>query len=277
MGPSLAFPRFLFMKSFFSSAAPAWCRFGAAAFVLVSLTNVASAVSVATNTFENPTLPLKVSVAHSGSGSFAQTTVVTHAQPFYLSPFGSGGDLVRGVEAYTRGLQMDPQHLRIGIYANMVDFQQLQPPAIGTIAVDVPDISTQLIDFGAPTVTTFSDVSGAYWTARFTPRLLSNHFLPSSSSPYWIVYSLVADQILELDGVASDLRFPESTRSDYFFNGSDPVTPSWLTQNRSVAVSIEYLAVPEIDPSSFGSALSLAIGAIALCERRRLRGCASAS
>ena len=65
------------MKSFFSSAAPAWCRFGAAAFVLVSLTNVASAVSVATNTFENPTLPLKVSVAHSGSGSFAQTTVVT--------------------------------------------------------------------------------------------------------------------------------------------------------------------------------------------------------
>ena len=44
-----------------------------------------------------------------------------------------------------------------------------------------------------------------------------------------------------------------------------------------MAVSIEYLAVPEIDPSSFGSVLSLAIGAIALCERRRLRGCASAS
>ena len=277
MGPSFAFPRFLFMKSFFSSAVPVWCRFGAAAFVLVSLTSVASAESVATNTTNSTRLPLQTSVSHTGSGLGSRTDVIAHAQPFYLSPFSSGGDLVRGVEAYTRGLQMDPLNLRIGIYANMVDFQQLQPPAIGTIAVDVPDISLELIEFGAPTVTTFSDVSGAYWTARFTPRLLSNHFLPSTSSPYWIVYSLVADQILELDGVASDLRFPESTRSDYFFNGSDPVTPSWLTQDRSVAVSIEYLAVPEIDPSSFGSALSLAIGAIALCERRRLRGCASAS
>jgi len=265
------------MKSFFSSAVPAWCRFGAAAFVLVSLTNVASAVSVASNTSNDKRLPLQTSVSHTGSGPGARTDVIAHAQPFYLSPFSSGGDLVRGVEAYTHGLQMDPLNLRIGIYANMVDFQQLQPPAIGTIAVDVPDISLELIEFGAPTVTGFSDVSGAYYTAIFTPRPFSNHFLPSSSSPYWIVYSLVADQILELDAVASDLRFPESTRSDYFFNGSDPVTPSWLTQNRSVAVSIEFRAVPEIDPSSFGSALSLAIGAIALCERRRLRGCASAS
>jgi len=258
------------MKSFFSSAAQTWCRFGAAAFVLVSLTNVASAVSVATNTTHSTRLPLQTSVSHTGSGPGSRTDVIAHAQPFYLSPFSSGGDLVRGVEAYTHGLQMDPLNLRIGIYANMVDFQQQQP-------VDVPDISLELIEFGAPTVTTVSDVSGAYYTAIFTPRLLSNHFLPSSSSPYWIVYSLVADQILELDGVASDLRFPESTRSDYFFNGSDPATPTWLTQDRSVAVSIEYVAVPEIDPSSFGSVLSLAIGAIALCERRRLRGCASAS
>ena len=280
MGPSFAFPRFLFMKSFFSSAVPAWCRFGAAAFVLVSLTSVASAESVATNTTNSTRLPLQTSVSHTGSGLGARTDVIAHAQPFYLSPFSSGGDLVRGVEAYTRGLQMDPLNLRIGIYANMVDFQQLQPPAIGTIAVDVPDISLELIEFGAPTVTTFSDVSGAYWTARFTPRLLTNDFLLSSSSPYWIVYSLFApilDQELFLDGVASGLRFPESTRTAFTFNGSDPVTPSWLTQDRSVAVSIEYLAVPEIDPSSFGSALSLAIGAIALCERRRLRGCASAS
>ncbi len=265
------------MNSFFASAARVWCRVGATAFVLVSLTNVASAVSVATNTLNNPALPLKVSLSHTGSGPGSRTDIITHAQPFHLSPVGSQGDIIRGVEAYTHGLQMDPQNLRIGIYANMVDFQQLQPPAIGTIAVDVPDLSTALIEFGTPTVTTFSDVSGTSWTARFTPRVLSNHFLPSNASPYWIVYSLVADQELFLDGVASGLPFPESTRAEYFFNGSDPVTPSWVTQGRAVAASIEYVAVPEIDPSSFGSALSLVVGAIALCERRRLRGCASAS
>lgn len=44
-----------------------------------------------------------------------------------------------------------------------------------------------------------------------------------------------------------------------------------------VTIGFRLMSVPEIDPSSFGSALSLAIGAIALCERRRLRGCASAS
>ena len=220
---------------------------------------------IATNTAENDAPSLRVS---RGTGLYEW-----HAEPFRLV---SGAARISFAAAYTTNT--DPSDLRIGIYGNAIDVQSVAPPAIGSYLVDVPDMSNELIHFAAPNVSSISDGFDVFWTALFasvgvTP---SDIILPGSSSPYWIVYSLAQDGVLDLDGVASQSNFSlpyfgESAKTDESSGGV------WTIQNRAVAASIEYNAVPEIDPSSAGSALSLVMGAIALLERqsRRLRRCAS--
>ncbi len=253
------------MSSILFSSIRAWSRLGVATLVVMVLAQQASAVGLtATNTTESDAAPV---VLLRGTGIYTK-----HAEPFRLTSDGSSAR-ISFVEAYTTNA--NPFDLRIGIYANTLDFQTLPPPAIGTIAVDVPDMSQELIHFAAPIVTSINDGFDTFWTAQFAAIGVGpgDITLPSSSSPYWIVYSLANDGTLDLDGVAaqSSLSVPyfgDSARTDHLSGGQ------WTIQNRAVAASIEYVAVPEIDPSSVASALSLLVGAIALGERRsrRVRG-----
>jgi len=259
------------MTSTLISTARLWSRFGVATLVVLALTQASWGVGLtATNTNESPAAPLRPS---KGPGTFVQ-----HAEAFRLSTFGSS-DRISFVGAYTTN--DDPSDLRIGIYASKLDSYELPPPAIGSVEFAVPDMSKEMIRFSAPVVSSISDGFDTFWTARFASIGATPSDIILPGGVHWIVYSLANDGSLDLDGVASQSNIPEV----YF--GDSAVTDqasagSWTIQSRAVAASIEYEAVPEhavpeIDPSSFASALSLVVGAIALCERRRLRGCALAS
>ena len=242
-----------------------------ATLVVLALTQASWGVGfVATNTAENDAAPLRV---EKGPGTFVQ-----HAEAFRLTSFRSS-ERINFVEAYT--MNADPSALRIGIYASKLDGYELPPPAIGFVEFAVPDMSKEVIHFSAPIVSSINDGFDTFWTARFASIGATPSDIMLPGGVHWIVYSLANDGILDLDGVAAQSNIPE-----IYFGDSAVTTEasagSWTIQGRAVAASIEYgavpeVAVPEIDPSSFGSALSLAVGAIALCERRRLRGCASAS
>jgi hypothetical protein len=106
------------------------------------------------------------------------------------------------------------------------------------------------------------------FTASGLPTLTSN-------SAYWIV-----------------LRGIGSGSADWqFTDGSGTVSPNWQTLSSAFRTSLggawnvsstqPYMmtinataasAVPEIDPASFGSALSLVLGSLTLLERRRRQG-----
>jgi hypothetical protein len=105
------------------------------------------------------------------------------------------------------------------------------------------------------------------FTASGLPTLTSN-------SAYWIV-----------------LRGIGSGSADWqFTDGSGTVSPNWQTLSSAFRTSLggawnvsstqPYMmtvnatpqAVPEIDPASFGSALSLVLGSLAILERRRRQG-----
>ena len=259
------------MTSTLTSTARLWSRFGVATLVVLALTQASWGVGfVATNTTQSDAAPLRLS---KGPGTFVQ-----HAEGFRLSSFQSS-ERINFVEAYTTNA--DPSDLRIGIYASRLDGYALPPPAFGVVEFPVPDVSKEVIRFAAPIVSSINDGFDTFWTARFASIGATPSDIMLPGGVHWIVYSLANDGILDLDGVAAQSNIPE-----IYFGDSAVTTEasagSWTIQGRAVAASIEYgalpeVAVPEIDPSSFGSALSLVVGAIALCEQRRLRGCASAS
>ena len=106
------------------------------------------------------------------------------------------------------------------------------------------------------------------FTASGLPTLTSN-------AAYWVV----------LRGIAS------GSADWQFTNGSGTVSPNWQTLSNgyrtslggawNVSSSQPYMmtinattsaAVPEIDPASFGSALSLVLGSLSLLGRRRRQG-----
>lgn len=139
----------------------------------------------------------------------------------------------------------------------------------GTIAVDI-----------------YSDASGTPGTSLGTLTnpgsflLGSNTFQASgiptlaSASSFWVV--LRGDGVGTVDwrytndtptGVGSSTNTNFSTTSGASWAGVSTGTPYMMTVNATPAS-----AVPEIDPASFGSALSLVLGSIAILERRRRQG-----
>ena len=96
----------------------------------------------------------------------------------------------------------------------------------------------------------------------------------ASASSFWVVLRGVgastANWLYTSDtptGVGSSTNTNFSTTAGASWAGVSTGTPYMMTVNATAAS-----AVPEIDPASFGSALSLVLGSLAILERRRRQG-----
>ena len=148
---------------------------------------------------------------------------------------------------------------------NSVVLNFLSAP-LGTIAVDIySDASgTPSTNLGALT-NPGSFVAGTNtFSATGIPTL-------ASSSSFWVVLRGVGGTVNWLytgdtpTGVGSSTNTNFSTTSGASWAGVSTGTPYMMTINATPQ------AVPEIDPASFGSALSLVLGSLAVLERRRRR------
>ena len=137
---------------------------------------------------------------------------------------------------------------------------------LGTIAVDI--YSNNVDQPGAPLGTlTNPGIFGAgsnTFTASGIPTL-------ASASSFWVVLKGIGASSVNWlytsdtpTGVGSSMNTNFSSTAGASWAGLSSDTPYMMTVNATAAS-----AVPEIDPASFGSALSLVLGSLAIVERRR--------
>jgi len=140
---------------------------------------------------------------------------------------------------------------------------------LGTIAVDI--YSNNVDKPGAPLGTLTnpgSFVAGSNtFTASGIPTL-------ASASSFWVVLKGIgastANWLYTSDtptGIGSSMNTNFSTNAGASWAGLSSTQPYMMTVNATAAS-----AVPEIDPASFGSALSLVLGSLTILERRRRQG-----
>jgi hypothetical protein len=151
-------------------------------------------------------------------------------------------------------------------------------------------LNSVVLDFvaaplGSIAVDIYSDASGTPGTSLGTLTnpgsflLGSNTFsatgIPTlaASSSFWVVLrgigASTADWLYTGDtptGVGSSTNSNASGNAGASWAGLTSGSPYMMTINATPQ------AVPEIDPASFGSALSLALGSLAILERRRRQG-----
>jgi hypothetical protein len=149
------------------------------------------------------------------------------------------------------------------------------------------DLNSVVLDFvaaplGSIAVDIYSDASGTPGSSLGTltsPGSFgagSNTFTASgiptlaSASSFWVVLRGIGSGTVDWNwtsdtpsGVGSTTNTNASGNSGQTWGGVVSGTPYMMTVNATPS------AVPEIDPASFGSALSLALGSLAILERRR--------
>jgi hypothetical protein len=137
---------------------------------------------------------------------------------------------------------------------------------LGTIAVDI--YSNNLNQPGAPLGTLTNPGSFAAGSNTFSASGIPTL---ASASSFWVVLRGVgagtANWLYTGDtptGVGSSTNTNFSTNAGASWAGLSTGTPYMMTVNATAAS-----AVPEIDPASFGSALSLVLGSLTILERRR--------
>ena len=140
---------------------------------------------------------------------------------------------------------------------------------LGTIAVDIySDASgTPSTNLGTLTNPGSFGAGSNTFSAAGIPTL-------ASASSFWVVLRGVGSGSVGWNwtndtptGLGSSMNTNLSGNSGQTWGGLVSGTPYLMTVNATAAS-----AVPEIDPASFGSALSLVLGSLAIIERRRRQG-----
>jgi hypothetical protein len=140
----------------------------------------------------------------------------------------------------------------------------------GTISVDIRSDVSGTPGSSLGTLTnpgSFVVGSNTFTASALIPTL-------AASSSFWVVlYSGGSGSVNWLQtgstpaGVGSSTDTNRSTNGGLSWLGVVPGTPYMMTVNATSTT-----VVPEIDPASFGSALSLVLGSLTLLERRRRQG-----
>jgi len=137
---------------------------------------------------------------------------------------------------------------------------------LGTIAVDI--YSNNVDQPGAPLGTLTNPGSFGAGSNTFSASGIPTL---ASANSFWVVLKGIGassvNWLYTIDtptGVGSSMNTNFSTNAGASWAGLSSTQPYMMTVNATAAS-----AVPEIDPASFGSALSLVLGSLAIVERRR--------
>jgi len=166
-------------------------------------------------------------------------------------------------------------------------------PQVGNTAWPIETIDVGLLSTGTPSpvVQIFSDVSGAPGSAlaSFTTNTLisskqvysfTGSFVAQQNTSYWLVLSNANSASQESYEWYSNDAFTQPSQNhasgvSYLGTKESDNGGTWNSTLPSLSVAIyaesTTTAVPEIDPSSFGSALALVAGSLGLLERRARR------
>ena len=166
-------------------------------------------------------------------------------------------------------------------------------PQVGNTAWNIQTIDVGLGSTGTPSpvVRIFSNVSGAPGSAlaSFTTASavsakqvysFTGSFVAQQNTSYWVVLSNANSASLESYEWYSNDAFTQPSQNNasgvsYLGTQESNDLGPWSTTLPSLSIAIyaesTATAVPEIDPSSFGSALALLAGSLGLLERRARR------
>jgi len=151
---------------------------------------------------------------------------------------------------------------------NSVVLNLLRAPSGGTIGVDIFGDSS-----GAPGTILGTLTNPGIFVAGLNTFTVSGSIPLSSGSSFWMVLRGVEAGVVTWLSTNGSSGVGASTSTSFSTNagstwGSSTGSPYMMTVYATATSS----PVPEIDPASFGSALSLLLGSLTLLERRRRQG-----